>query len=313
MLGVNRTRVSPKRQKDQQDALDKIEKLEARRVAIETERQASADEIKEQIRIRAAALEALSAAFGVEPRVLDQLTFGIDFGFDADAVRVLSQPFRKNERGTYVKVEDEEQVVDVERAQADPKAFMGELLMKQQKLNQGHQSVEVAKRVLSFAAEIRFTAQLDGDSIGGFQRSTMTPGKRALFALTLILGEAEDLWTLLIDQPEDDLDSRSIYGEIVKFVVEQKKKRQIILVTHNANLVAGADAEEVLVANRHGDDRRNRQDRMFDYLTGSLEHSEPKRLAASYDLDRMGIREHAVEILDGGEEAFQKRRDKYKI
>jgi predicted ATPase len=140
----------------------------------------------------------------------------------------------------------------------------------------------------------------------------MTPGKQALFALTLILGETDERWALLIDQPEDDLDSRSIYWDIVRYLVEQKKQRQIILVTHNANLVVGADAEEVLVANRHGDDRKNKDGRTFDYLTGSLEHSEPKK-SATYDLERMGIREHAVEILDGGEEAFQKRRDKYKI
>ncbi len=128
----------------------------------------------------------------------------------------------------------------------------------------------------------------------------------------MILGEAEERWTLLIDQPEDDLDSRSIYSDIVRYLVEQKKERQIILVTHNANLVVGADAESVIVANRHGDDRKNRDGRTFDYLTGSLEHSR-KRQASSFELERMGIREHAVEILDGGKEAFQKRRDKYKI
>lgn len=128
----------------------------------------------------------------------------------------------------------------------------------------------------------------------------------------MILGEAEERWTLLIDQPEDDLDSRSIYSDIVRYLVEQKKERQIILVTHNANLVVGADAESVIVANRHGDDRKNRDGRTFDYLTGSLEHIR-KRQASSFELERMGIREHAVEILDGGKEAFQKRRDKYKI
>ena len=98
----------------------------------------------------------------------------------------------------------------------------------------------------------------------------------------------------------------------MRYLVEQKKERQIILVTHNANLVVGADAESVIVANRHGDDRKNRDGRTFDYLTGSLEHSR-KRQASSFELERMGIREHAVEILDGGKEAFQKRRDKYKI
>ena len=64
------------------------------------------------------------------------------------------------------------------------------------------------------------------------------------------------LWPLLIDQPEDDLDSRSVYAEIVPFLKEKKKERQIILVSHNANLVIGADSEQIIVANRNGDDRK---------------------------------------------------------
>lgn len=50
---------------------------------------------------------------------------------------------------------------------------------------------------------------MEGDEIGGFSEPTMTPGKRALFLLRLILAESNDTWPLLIDQPEDDLDSRS--------------------------------------------------------------------------------------------------------
>lgn len=300
------------RQKAQQAALDKIGKLEEKRTEFQSEQKKEAEEVSTQIGTRTKALRALQAAFSLETRSLDQLTFDIAVGFDVETIRALSQPFKKNETGEYLKTEGDEQLVDVEKAQADPQIFMEHLFSKKQKLNLGNDPVDVAKRILGATAEIRFTAILESDSIGGFERSTMTPGKRALFALTLILGESEDQWTLLIDQPEDDLDSRSIYGEIVTYLVDQKKKRQIILVTHNANLVVGADAEEILVANRHGDDRKNRNNLTFDYLTGSLEHSSPKKVA-TFDLDQMGIREHAVEILDGGEEAFQKRRDKYKL
>ena len=84
------------------------------------------------------------------------------------------------------------------------------------------------------------------------------------------------------------------------------------MVTHNANLVVGADSEQVIVTNRHGDDRQNRDGRTFDYLTGSLEQSRARR-ASEYILETGGVREHACEILDGGEEAFQKRRDKYRM
>lgn len=300
------------RQKAQQAALDKIGKLEERRTEFHSEQKKEAEEVSTQIGARTKALRALQTAFSSETRSLDQLTFDIAVGFDVETIRSLSQPFKKNEAGAYLKTEDDEQLVDVKKAQEGPQIFMECLFSKKQKLNQGNVPVDVAKRILGATAEIRFTAILESDSIGGFERSTMTPGKRALFALTLILGESEDQWTLLIDQPEDDLDSRSIYGEIVTYLVTQKKQRQIILVTHNANLVVGADAEEILVANRHGDDRKNRDNHTFDYLTGSLEHSSPKKVA-TFDLDQMGIREHAVEILDGGEEAFQKRRDKYKL
>ncbi len=300
------------RQKAQQAALDKIGKLEERRTELQSEQKKAAEEVSTLISARSNALIALKTAFSSETRSLDQLIFDIAVGFDVETIRSLSQSFKKNETGAYLKTEDDEQIVDVGKAQEDPQIFMEQLFSKKQKLNQGNLPVDIAKRILGATAEIRFTAELESDSIGGFERSTMTPGKRALFALTLILGESEDQWTLLIDQPEDDLDSRSIYGEIVTYLVDQKIQRQIILVTHNANLVVGADAEEIVVANRHGDDRKNRDNLTFDYLTGSLEHSSPKK-AATFDLDQMGIREHAVEILDGGEEAFRKRRDKYKL
>ena len=140
----------------------------------------------------------------------------------------------------------------------------------------------------------------------------MTPGKQALFALILTLSESNEAWPLLVDQPEDDLDSRAIYDTIVPYLKERKRERQILMVTHNANLVVGADAEQIIVTNRHGSDSQNRDSRTFAYLTGALEHSQSRK-ETPIVLERWGIREHACEILDGGEEAFEKRRDKYKM
>lgn len=56
---------------------------------------------------------------------------------------------------------------------------------------------------------------------------------------------------ILIDQPEDDLDNRSIYKELVEYLKKKKKKRQIIVVTHNPNVVVTADAEDIIVANQN--------------------------------------------------------------
>ena len=97
----------------------------------------------------------------------------------------------------------------------------------------------MASNVLTVTEEIRFLACLDGDRIGGFAPSSMTPGKQGLFALTLILNQSQEAWPLLIDQPEDDLDSRSIYQHIVPYLNRRKTGRQIIMVTHERQLGVG--------------------------------------------------------------------------
>ena len=91
---------------------------------------------------------------------------------------------------------------------------------------------------------------------------------------------------------------------------EKKKERQIILVTHNPNIVVGADAENVIVANQHSEDSPNTHGIQFDYTNGSLENTYTKNV--KYTLEKQGIREHVVEILEGGKEAFEKREKKYK-
>ena len=125
--------------------------------------------------------------------------------------------------------------------------------------------------------------------------------------------ESEDTWPLLIDQPEDDLDSRSIYDDIVPFLKKKKKERQIIMVSHDANLVIGSDSEQVIIANRHGTDRKNADERQFNYLTGSMEYSKTKDEGCNDILKAQGVCEHACEILDGGKVAFEKRKNKYNI
>ncbi|VVM25420.1 ATPase involved in DNA repair [uncultured Gammaproteobacteria bacterium] len=86
----------------------------------------------------------------------------------------------------------------------------------------------------------------------------MSDGKKAFVILKLLLEFSDKECPILIDQPEDSLDNRAIYNELVAYLKQKKKKRQIILVTHNANIVVNADAEEVVVANQHGKIQRIR-------------------------------------------------------
>lgn len=140
----------------------------------------------------------------------------------------------------------------------------------------------------------------------------MTPGKKALVILKLLIESDKQKFPILIDQPEDDLDSRSIAGEITDFIKKKKTERQIIIVTHNANLTVNADSEEAIVANRHDKKSPNHGNKIFDYLTGSLE-STSRNEKSPTALDSMGVREHIIELLEGGEEAFNKRANKLNI
>ncbi|WP_144029788.1 TrlF family AAA-like ATPase [Paenibacillus sp. BGI2013] len=139
----------------------------------------------------------------------------------------------------------------------------------------------------------------------------MSPGKRGLVLLQLFLHLSNSTHPILIDQPEDNLDNRTIYTELNEFIKNKKINRQIIIVTHNANLVVLTDAEQVIVANQTGQqNQRENQKYRFEYVSGSLEcsftHDETNGV-----LQRMGIKEHVCEILEGGKEAFEKREKKY--
>ncbi|MBE5471766.1 TrlF family AAA-like ATPase [Mycobacteroides abscessus] len=297
--------------KKQVASLEEIAKREKSRDKLAADHAAAATRVAQGIKDRSEALATLESTFDAEERLLTDLKFGIETAVTTEAVVHASIGFSQRSTNDYVKGKGES--VSYADAQADPAKFMAALRNGNVALNKGYEPSAVAADVLAVTKEVRFSAELDADRIGGFTRSSMTPGKQALFALTLILNESQEPWPLLIDQPEDDLDSRSIYETIVPYLAKRKRERQIIMVSHNANLVIGADSEQVIVANRHGDDRKNAGNRTFEYFTGSLEHSQSLNKSSETTLGRCGIREHACEILDGGEEAFQKRREKYKI
>lgn len=141
--------------------------------------------------------------------------------------------------------------------------------------------------------------------------SQMSPGKRSFVILQLLLEFSNKKCPILIDQPEDNLDNRAIFKDLVTYLRTKKKERQIILVTHNPNVVVGADAEQVIVANQHGNDSANADNVRFAYASGSLEASWGKTSTTGPILESQGIREHVCEILEGGEEAFKKRESKY--
>jgi ABC-type lipoprotein export system ATPase subunit len=108
--------------------------------------------------------------------------------------------------------------------------------------------------------------------------------------LLAILIHSKSKCPLIIDQPEDNLDSEFIYKTIVSNLKKIKEKRQVIIVTHNANIAVLGDAELIV----------------------PLKSTSLKSLVInSGSIDKPETRDLCCEILEGGEQAFKKRRDIY--
>lgn len=175
------------------------------------------------------------------------------------------------------------------------------------RITKGKNAETVLREIFSDWFNTTYQVEMDGDPIGN-----MSPGKKALVLLKLLINLAENKCSILIDQPEDDLDNRSIFDELIPFISQKKIDRQIIIVTHNANVVLGGDAEEVIVANQNGNNAQNKQYK-FEYRTGSIEDDVPIESQADDVLSSRGIQQHICDILEGGEKAFDLRKNKYRI
>ena len=141
----------------------------------------------------------------------------------------------------------------------------------------------------------------------------MSEGKKAFVVLMLLLDFSNKDCPILIDQPEDDLDNRAIYNELVTYIKRKKKERQIIVVTHNPNIVVGADSELIIVSNQQGVNSPNKNEFKFDYIEGSLEMTKETDKNIKETLHSQGIRQHVCEILEGGFEAFKQRELRYNV
>ena len=142
----------------------------------------------------------------------------------------------------------------------------------------------------------------------------MSTGKASFVILMLIIGLSKSKAPILIDQPEDNLDNRSITTDLVNYLRVKKRDRQIIVVTHNANIVVNADAENVIVANQKGQNNESSTSPFrFDYINGAIENSFDKKALESDVLKSMGIRQHIADIVEGGKDAFIMREKKYRF
>ena len=128
----------------------------------------------------------------------------------------------------------------------------------------------------------------DGSIAGSIAEGTLSDGQRNTAALALLL--AQEGGPLVIDQPEDELDSNFVFRELIPMLRKVKSKRQLIMATHNANLPVNGDAELVYA---------------FEARDGKGE------ALACGGLDQTSVTKAVLDIMEGTEEAFRKRREKY--
>lgn len=140
---------------------------------------------------------------------------------------------------------------------------------------------------------VRYEISYDGVDI-----RKLSPGTRGIVLLLLYLAlDDSDDRPLIIDQPEENLDPKSVFDELVALFVAAKAKRQVIMVTHNANLVINTDADQIIVAEAGPHPSGGLPP--ISYVAGGLENA--------------AIREAVCDILEGGEAAFRDRARRLRV
>jgi len=155
-----------------------------------------------------------------------------------------------------------------------------------------------ARRFAQWLYSTRHISIEYGIKYAGVDIRKLSPGTRGivLVLLYLALDDADDR-PLIIDQPEENLDPKSIYDELVPLFIAAKRQRQVIMVTHNANLVVNTDADQIIVA--EVGEHSGYGLPPINYRAGGLE--EPH------------IRKIVCDILEGGELAFRDRARRLRI
>lgn len=132
-----------------------------------------------------------------------------------------------------------------------------------------------------------YSLKLDGKDL-----TQLSPGERGALLLVFYLLVDKSDRPIIVDQPEENLDNQTVYHLLIPVIREVKKRRQIIMVTHNPNIAVVCDAEQIIHA---AIDRANGN--RITYTSGSIENPV--------------INKHVLDVLEGTRPAFDNREAKY--
>jgi len=130
--------------------------------------------------------------------------------------------------------------------------------------------------------------------MGEKELNQLSPGERGTLLLVFYLLVDKEQIPLVIDQPEENLDNQTVFELLVPCIKETKKRRQMIIVTHNPNLAVVCDAEQIICASLDKFDNYR-----MEYLAGAIENPLINRAI--------------VNILEGTRPAFNNRDSTYAL
>jgi len=140
-----------------------------------------------------------------------------------------------------------------------------------------------------------------GDELGDL--SHVSAGQRGFAVLSLLLAEGDG--PLVVDTPEEGLDNEGLYGLLVPVLRQKKETRQILVISHNANIPVNADAELIVALEARPDDAG--------VVRGAVKRSDELSGQGPVvgALDRDEVVQAVVDIMEGSRDAFDRRRAKY--
>jgi hypothetical protein len=236
----------------------------------------------------------VSAGFIVKQRVK---------GFTAGLLSYIDQ----NKRGSFRGTEDGHKVANELVSKADfqtregVRAFVDSVMKKiepssatgskiEDQLGKGKSKLDL----LNFVYDLDYIRPRFDLLWDGKHPELLSPGERGSLLLVFYLVLDMRRTPLVIDQPEENLDNETIYKVLVPCIMFAKRRRQVVMVTHNPNLAVAADADQIIYASM-----KKNPGNELGYESGAIENPV--------------ITEHIINVLEGTRPAFMKREARYDI
>ncbi|MFM0126732.1 ABC transporter [Paraburkholderia sediminicola] len=149
-----------------------------------------------------------------------------------------------------------------------------------------------SEQLFDFIYQLEYAQLTYGLRMGGVSLERLSPGQRGALLLIFYLLVDRDRIPIVLDQPEENLDNETVFRLLVNVINKAKQHRQVIMITHNANLAVACDAEQIVCCEMNRDDGNR-----ITYRSGAIEEHPMNKIV--------------VDVLEGTKRAFDNRSRKY--